>query len=147
MDLDAMVTAPTPWPRRFIPAVPQGLLAALEGLTANLPDATFHFEHFSSAASGLDPAKEQAFEAELTDSSMVLQVPADTTLLDAILASGIDIACDCREGLCGSCEVTIIEGDIDHRDMVLTRNERAENKRMMSCCSRARNGGRIKLSL
>lgn len=72
---------------------------------------------------------------------------ADQTLLDAILAAGIDVASDCCEGLCGSCEVTVIEGDIDHRDMVLTRGERAENRRMMTCCSRAKNGGRIKLAL
>ncbi|WP_109468398.1 cytochrome P450/oxidoreductase [Albibacillus kandeliae] len=126
---------------------PKGLLTALEDLTTDLPQGTFHFEHFSGGASGLDPEKEQAFEVELVDSGMVVQVGADTTLLDAILATGIDVACDCREGLCGSCEVAVVEGEIDHRDMVLTRAERAENKRVMTCCSRARNGGRLKLSL
>lgn len=126
---------------------PQGLLTALEDLTADLPAGTFHFEHFSAGASGLDPAKEQAFEAELADSGLVVQVAADATLLDAILAAGIDVACDCREGLCGSCEVAVLDGDIDHRDMVLTRAEREDSARMMTCCSRAKAGGRIRLAL
>ncbi|MBK0328980.1 cytochrome P450/oxidoreductase [Rhodobacteraceae bacterium F11138] len=126
---------------------PQGLLRALEDLTVDLPQGSFHFEHFSAGSSGLNPEDEQPFEAELTDSGTVLTVGADTTLLDAILAAGIDVACDCREGLCGSCEVEVVEGELDHRDMVLTRDERAEGKRLMSCCSRAKNGGRIKLAL
>jgi len=53
---------------------------------------------------------------------------------------------DCQEGLCGSCEVRVLAGDIDHRDLVLTRAERAEGRRMMACCSRAR-GGRLVLAL
>ncbi|KAA8608219.1 cytochrome [Salipiger aestuarii] len=126
---------------------PERLLSALETLTDDLPEGTFHFEHFSSNAAGIDPDNEQAFQAELTDSGLVLDVAADTTLLDAIMAAGIDVACDCREGLCGSCEVAVIEGEIDHRDVVLTRAERAESKRMMTCCSRAKGGARIKLAL
>jgi len=126
---------------------PERMITALEDLTADKPEGTFHFEHFSAHDTGLDPEKEQGFEVELKDSGLTLQVAADQTMLDAILAAGIDVASDCCEGLCGSCEVTVIEGDIDHRDMVLTRGERAENRRMMTCCSRAKNGGRIKLAL
>ncbi len=126
---------------------PARMLLALEELTAHLPEGTLRFEHFSSGGSGLDPSKEQAFEAELTDSGMTVRVDADKTLLDALLAVGIDVPHDCCEGLCGSCEVAVVEGEVDHRDMVLTRAERARNDRMMSCCSRARDGGRIRLAL
>lgn len=146
MDLPGIVAALPP-DGQIYSCGPKGLLAALETLTAGHPEGTFHFEHFSAGATGLDPDKELPFEVELVDSGLVLQVPADTTMLDAILAAGIDVGCDCREGLCGSCEVAVIEGDIDHRDVVLTRAEREGNKRVMSCCSRARNGGRLKLSL
>ncbi len=126
---------------------PERLIAAVEQLTAHLPDGSFHFEFFAAASAGLDPAREHGFDVDLADSGLKLSVAADETLLDAILAAGIDVACDCREGLCGSCEVTVLEGDIDHRDMVLTRSERNENRRMMSCCSRLRNGGTLKLAL
>ena len=146
MDLSAMV-ADLDDGAQIYACGPQGLLSALETLTDNLRDGTFHFEHFTTSTTGLDPDKEQAFEVELADSGLMLNVTADTTLLDAIMAAGIDVACDCREGLCGSCEVAVVEGEIDHRDMVLTRAERAENKRMMTCCSRAKNGARLKLAL
>ncbi|XDA99275.1 cytochrome P450/oxidoreductase [Sulfitobacter sp. LCG007] len=126
---------------------PDRMIAALEDLCAALPEGTLRFEHFTSRDGGPDPARERPFEAGLADSGLVLQVPADMSLLDAILAAGIDVASDCREGLCGSCEVAVVAGDIDHRDSVLTRAERAENRRMMSCCSRARNGQRIRLAL
>ncbi len=126
---------------------PERMISALEDLTAGLPEGTLHFEHFSAHDTGLDPDKETAFQVELKDSGLTLDVAANETLLDAILAAGIDIACDCREGLCGSCEVEVLEGEIDHRDMVLTRAERAENRRMMSCCSRSQAGGKVKLAL
>ena len=126
---------------------PAGLLAALEDVTAKLPDGSFHFEHFSATSATLDPENEQAFEVELVDSGLTVTVAPDTTLLDALQSAGIDVASDCREGLCGSCEVAVVEGNIDHRDVVLTRSEREENKRVMTCCSRAKAGGRLRLSL
>ncbi|MET1411483.1 cytochrome P450/oxidoreductase [Roseibium sp. HPY-6] len=126
---------------------PDRLISAVEKWTADMPDGTFHFEHFTSNATGLDPDKENAFEIELKDSGLTLTVEADQTLLDTLLSAGIDLACDCREGLCGSCEVEVLEGEIDHRDMVLTRTERAGNRRMMSCCSRSMRGGKLKLAL
>lgn len=126
---------------------PERMIGALEDLTSELAEDILRFEHFSSHETGLDPAKETTFEVELRDSGLTVQVAADQTLLDAIRATGIDVASDCCEGLCGSCEVSVLDGDIDHRDVVLTRAERAGNTRMMACCSRSRNGGRIKLAL
>ncbi|WP_265502551.1 cytochrome P450/oxidoreductase [Paracoccus beibuensis] len=146
LDLSALVDA-LPAGGQIYSCGPGRMLLALEELTAGKPEGTFRFEHFSAGGSGLDPDNEQAFEAELTDSGLTVQVDADKTLLDALLAAGVDVPHDCCEGLCGSCEVAVVEGEIDHRDMVLTRAERAANKRIMSCCSRARNGGKIRLAL
>ncbi|MCB1406264.1 MAG: cytochrome P450/oxidoreductase [Rhodobacteraceae bacterium] len=126
---------------------PGRMITALEDLTADRPEGTLHFEHFSSPGAGLDPEHETAFEVDLADSGLSLTVGADTTLLDALKSAGIDVASDCCEGLCGSCEVAVLDGDIDHRDKVLTRAERAGNTRMMTCCSRSRDGGRLKLAL
>jgi ferredoxin len=50
----------------------------------------------------------------------------------------MDVASDCEEGLCGSCEVPVLEGEIEHRDRVLSGSERAAGSRMIACCSRAR---------
>ena len=126
---------------------PDRLITALEDLTADLPEGTLHFEHFSSQGNGLDPETETPFEVELADSGLTIRVAADMTLLEALNTAGIDVASDCCEGLCGSCEVAVIEGEIDHRDKVLTRSERGGNTRMMACCSRSKTGGKVTLAL
>lgn len=125
---------------------PLRMLQALESACAHWPDDTLRVEHFESTLGTLDPAKEHAFEAELRDSGLVIPVRADQTLLAALRAANIDIQSDCEEGLCGSCEVRVLEGAVDHRDMVLTRSEREAGQRMMSCCSRAC-GARVVLEL
>lgn len=145
-DLPAIVAA-LPEGGQIYACGPERMITALEDLTAELPQGTLHFEHFSAHDTGLDPEKESAFEVELKDSGLTITVPADQTMLDAIQAVGIDVASDCREGLCGSCEVEVVEGAVDHRDMVLTRAERAENRRMMACCSRSCDGAKLKLAL
>jgi len=124
---------------------PDRLIDELETLSAQWPEGVLHFEHFN-AGSALDPDKEHGFTAALKDSDITVQVRADQTLLQALQAAGIDVPCDCNEGLCGTCEVNVIEGDIEHRDKVLTKTERATNQRMMACCSRAR-GSNIVLAL
>lgn len=146
MDLAAILAA-APADAQIYVCGPARLISALEDLCADRPEGALRFEHFSAVAAGLDPAVEKPFEVELSDSGLTLQVAADGTLLDALLAAGLDVPCDCREGLCGSCEVRVSEGEVDHRDLVLTRAERAEGTRMMSCCSRAKDGARLKLAL
>ena len=125
---------------------PERLIDAMQALGEGWPEGTLHVEHFSTEGSLLDPAKEHAFEAVLKDSGTTVTVAADQTLLQALQAAGIDVPCDCGQGLCGTCEVGVIEGDADHRDKVLSKAERAANTRMMSCCSRAR-GQTITLAL
>lgn len=126
---------------------PERMISALEDLCTHLPEGKLRFEHFSGAASVHDPEKETAFTVDLADSGLTVDVARDETLLDALTAVGIDVACDCREGLCGSCEVSVVEGEVDHRDLVLSRGERAQGDRMMACCSRSVDGKRLKLAL
>lgn len=125
---------------------PERLLTELEQLATDWPDQSLHIEHFNAVDNLLDPENEHAFEVELTDSGLTLSVGPDQTLHQALIDAGIDITCDCKEGLCGSCEATVTAGEIDHRDRVLTQAERAMGTRMMTCCSRAK-GARISLAL
>lgn len=126
---------------------PARLIEALETCCAGWPEDTLRVEHFSSTLATLDPSREQPFTVELKDSGLTLDVPAGQTLLATLRSANIDVQSDCEEGLCGSCEVRVLSGDIDHRDVVLTRTEREAGNRMMSCCSRASKGGKIVLAL
>ncbi|HUS95949.1 MAG TPA: cytochrome P450/oxidoreductase, partial [Hyphomicrobiaceae bacterium] len=125
---------------------PERMLSELSTMAENWPNGMLHTEHFAASGPLLDPEKESGFQVELKDSNLTIEVAPNQTLLRALQSAGVDVACDCEEGLCGSCEVLVLDGEIDHRDKVLTKNERAENRRMMACCSRAR-GHRLTLSL
>jgi ferredoxin-NADP reductase len=124
---------------------PDRLLASLTTLFASKPDHLFT-ERFSALGSVADASRNRAFEAELADSRLTITVKAEETLLAALNAHGIDVPSDCGEGLCGTCEVAVLAGKIDHRDTVLTAAERREGRRMMACCSRAI-GERLVLAL
>lgn len=119
---------------------PKRMLDALEDAVrkAQWRPYALHVEHFVSGATKLDPSKEKAFEIELRHSALTLQVPTDQTVLDVLTAANVDVQCDCQEGLCGTCEVGVLEGEIDHRDVVLNPAEREANNRMMTCVSRSK---------
>ncbi|WP_250528039.1 cytochrome P450/oxidoreductase [Caballeronia sp. GAWG2-1] len=125
---------------------PARMLDALAAVSDAWPEDALTTEHFESTLSALDPGSEHAFEVELKDSGFTLTVGAGETLLATLRRANVDVQSDCEEGLCGSCEVRVLDGEIDHRDVVLTRAERQSNRRMMTCCSRAK-GPRLVLEL
>ena len=45
---------------------------------------------------------------------------------------------DCQRGDCGICQTDVISGTPDHRDVVLSEDERASGKVMQICVSRAK---------
>ncbi len=59
---------------------------------------------------------------------------------------GEDLIYDCQRGDCGICQTDVLEGVPDHRDVVLSEDERAGNKVMQICVSRAKSA-RLKLDL
>ena len=76
-------------------------MSELEGLAAAWPEHSLHLEHFNAFEGLLDPEHEHGFEAVLRDSGLTVTVRPDQTLYQALVDAGIDIGCDCREGLCG----------------------------------------------
>ncbi len=111
---------------------PSGMLASFQQCTANLPASQIHTEYFSGAISH---AELGGFQIELARSGKTLTIERGQSILDAIVLAGIDAPHSCKEGVCGNCETAIIEGVADHRDLVLTADERASGKTMMICCS------------
>ncbi|WP_103347462.1 PDR/VanB family oxidoreductase [Amycolatopsis sp. CA-128772] len=90
-----------------------------------------HTERFQPTPRTSGP--DTPFEVEFTRSGGTIPVPADESLLDALNNAGRPVPSACREGVCGSCEVTVIEGEPDHRDDI-----GAAAGRMYPCVSRAR---------
>lgn len=111
---------------------PLPMLAAFEQATAERPSDHVHVEYFSPKEA---PAASGGFTVELARSGKVLQVARGKTILDTLLDSGIDVKFSCMEGACGACQTTVLDGVPDHRDVYLTKEERAANDTMMICCS------------
>ena len=68
----------------------------------------------------------------------MLAVPAGRTLLHVIRDALPAVLYSCEQGYCGTCETVVLAGVPDHRDTILTDNERAQNKTMMTCVSRSK---------
>lgn len=114
---------------------PQAMLSAFEKSTAKLPCELVHTERFSPAAM---PDGSSAFVVELVRQGFKLNVPDGKTILEVIEEAGVQIESSCRIGICGSCEVGIVEGEADHRDDYLTEDEKEKGRSMMICCSRSK---------
>ena len=65
-------------------------------------------------------------------------MPADRTILEALRDAGENIVSSCESGTCGTCKCRLIEGEVDHRDLVLLDDEK--NDFIMLCVSRAKSG-------
>ncbi|MEV7384524.1 MULTISPECIES: PDR/VanB family oxidoreductase [unclassified Streptomyces] len=89
---------------------------------------------------------EREFEVVLAQSGRSLTVAPGVSVLDTVRAAGVEVLFSCTEGTCGTCETDVLEGTPDHRDSVLTEEERAGGETMLICVSRCR-GERLVLDL
>jgi vanillate O-demethylase ferredoxin subunit len=83
-------------------------------------------------------AEDIAIEVVLRRSGLTFMVPPDKSILQVLIDEGIDPLYDCQRGECGICQVAVLEGVPDHRDHILSDDERAGNKVMQICVSRAK---------
>ena len=77
-------------------------------------------------------------EVVLQRSGLTFIVPPDKSILQVLIEEAVDPMYDCQRGECGICQVAVLEGEPDHRDHILSEDERASNKVMQICVSRAK---------
>ena len=97
---------------------------------------------FETFASGGRFAPED-FAVRVRDRDCELTVRRNRTMLDALRDEGVDMMWDCLRGECGlcACEVIEVEGELDHRDVFLSEEEKEEGETIITCVSRAVGGG------
>lgn len=105
------------------------------------PSFNVHFERFAPVSK----KEQQPFEVTLKQSGLQFAVPAKSSLLTVLHENGIDVPYSCRVGGCGTCEVKVAEGEIEHYDSFLTEDQQRTNQTMLSCVSRAK--GHLVLNL
>ena len=124
---------------------PEGLMNAVEAAAQiqGLPKAAVHFERFAppeaaAAQNAANAANAGEFTVVLHRSGERITVGAQQSLLEALECSGQSLPFSCREGMCRSCEIPLVSGEADHRDYVLSDEERAAHQCILPCVSRAR---------
>ncbi|MEV1082584.1 PDR/VanB family oxidoreductase [Streptomyces sp. NPDC050211] len=117
----------------------------LDAVEERCPAGVLHVERFSPKEQQRTGDDEE-FEVVLQQSGRTLTVPPDVSVLDTVRAAGVEVLFSCTEGTCGTCETDVIEGTPDHRDSVLTDEEREAGETMLICVSRCQ-GKRLVLDL
>ena len=135
LDVAALVAA-LPVDAAVYSCGPTRLLEALETAWEGRPVPQLHLERFEAKEFG-EPAWQDTFEVELALSGVTVDVPLGRTILDVVEEQGVLVVSSCRKGTCGTCETPVLEGEIEHRDSVLTPDEQEAGDTMMICVSRA----------
>lgn len=110
---------------------------------AGWPESKIHYELFAGA---IGEASDSSFELNMKATGKIITVPKNMTILEAVITEGVFAPFECQRGECGMCVTPVIEGDIDHRDEYLTKEEREAGNLMCICVSRA-GGARLVLDI
>lgn len=111
---------------------PAPMLDCFEAVCAGRPAARVHLERFAPAEVA---ATDGGFEVELARAGLRIRVKAGESIAGALAKAGATVPVSCEQGICGTCETRVISGIPDHRDSLLTAEERAANNVMFVCCS------------
>ncbi|MEU2426765.1 PDR/VanB family oxidoreductase [Streptomyces sp. NPDC007851] len=119
----------------------------LDAVEERCPAGVLRVERFRPREpDGHETGEEREFEVVLAQSGRTVTVQPGVSVLDTVRAAGVEVLFSCTEGTCGTCETDVLEGTPDHRDSVLTEQERAAGETMLICVSRCR-GKRLVLDL
>ena len=115
---------------------PRGLMDAVRDMTGHWSASAVHFEAFADGSAVR--AEDMPFTVKIAATSETFDVPIGTSILETLRRAGRAVPSSCESGSCGSCRTTLVSGDVDHRDFVLTPGEHATD--IMVCVSRGRGG-------
>ncbi|MEQ6248939.1 2Fe-2S iron-sulfur cluster-binding protein [Sulfitobacter sp. HNIBRBA3233] len=111
---------------------------------ADLPEEAVHLEYFAVPERAETPSA--PFTLKLARSGREFTVPADRSAADVLVENGYHVDLKCADGICGVCRCGVISGEVDHRDFVLSKAQRAQE--IILCQSRAATaGGTVEIDL
>ena len=113
---------------------PRPLMEAVRHMTDHWSSTAVHFEAFSEAET--HKPGDKPFRVKLARTGKTVEVPVDKTVLEVLRENGLEVPSSCETGTCGTCRTKLLEGEVDHRDLVLADHERKDH--IMICVSRAK---------
>lgn len=117
---------------------PGGFMKACAAASAHWPAGTVHCEHFKAPESPAISAEKgtvDSFDVKIASTGQTIAVQAGQTITDALRDAGVAIETSCCAGLCATCKVRYLEGEVDHNDFILGDDEKSEY--LTPCVSRA----------
>jgi vanillate O-demethylase ferredoxin subunit len=136
-DMAALLAQPEAGTHLYV-CGPEGFIAAAlrKARASGWHEAQLHCEFF--AAAPVDTRGDVEFQVKLASSGRLIGVARDRTVVQALADADVHIPVSCEQGVCGTCLTRVIEGEPDHRDLVLTSDEHARNDQFLPCCSRSK---------
>jgi vanillate O-demethylase ferredoxin subunit len=119
---------------------PSGLMDSVSRIAQRrgIPRENLHFERFNAPLPITAGAGDQVFTVVLAKQGLRCVVGPDESILESLERQGVCLPFSCRAGLCRSCEVSVLSGEVDHRDYILSEEEQRSGKSLMICVSRAK---------
>ncbi|CUK03819.1 1,2-phenylacetyl-CoA epoxidase, subunit E [Shimia thalassica] len=121
-----------------------GIAAALR--TGGLTDAQIKFELFASSQPGrakrkavsknaASGANQASATITLDGSTQAIEMPKDTTILDAALDNKMDAPFACKAGVCSTCRCRVLEGEVEMVSNHALEDYEVEKGYVLSCQS------------
>ncbi|SOY97460.1 Vanillate O-demethylase oxidoreductase [Cupriavidus taiwanensis] len=126
---------------------PGGFMQACADAAAHWPSELVHCEHFKAPVQKAPTTSDtpvEGYVVELARSEKKLTVAPDQNLAEVLQQAGAPVETSCQSGLCGTCKVRYLAGEVDHQDFILDESERQTV--MTPCVSRC-SGGTLVLDL
>ena len=115
---------------------PGGFMKACAEASAHWAPGSVHFEHFKPPVALPKSVPDASFQVRLARTGITVPVLPDQTIVRAIELAGHRVPTSCLSGLCGSCKVDYLEGEVEHNDYILSDEEKT--RCLTLCVSRAR---------
>ncbi|MFV2087287.1 cytochrome P450 [Micromonospora sp. LOL_021] len=119
---------------------PGAMINAVEQVCADAGrTGQLHVERFAAGDDlevAFDPAANTEFDVQLARTGVTLRVPKDKRMIEVLREAVPGLTYDCEKGYCGACETRVLAGTPEHRDSLLTEDERAAGRSMMICVGR-----------
>lgn len=119
---------------------PAGFMKACAAAASHWPAGTVHCEHFKApeSAAAAPAAAPGSFMVKIASTGAMLEVPAERSIADVLEEAGVHVETSCQAGLCATCKIRYLEGEVDHRDYILGDDEHGQW--LTACVSRATGG-------
>ena len=119
---------------------PGGLMQAIGDASTHWQPGTVHFEYFTSESLPVKDKEAFAanweFQVRLAKSNALYTVPKDKSIVEVLRENDIWVDTSCEEGICGTCLTRYLEGEPEHRDMILDEDDREDY--VLICCARSK---------